>query len=147
LELELTESVVMKDPSKTRDILRRLKERGISISIDDFGTGYSSLNQLKHFAFVKLKIDKAFIRDVDRNPEDAGIVLTIIAMARTLKLRVIAEGIETQEQLRYLQRNGCDEGQGYFFSKPLPPEGIALLLQRQRTGCPYEGLVHDVEAH
>jgi diguanylate cyclase (GGDEF)-like protein len=133
LELELTETVVMKDPVKTRDILQRLKEAGISISIDDFGTGYSSLNHLKHFSFDKLKIDQSFIRDVHRNPEDAGIVLTIISMAQTLKLRVIAEGVETQEQLEYLQHNGCDEGQGYYFSKPLPPDEVAWLFQQERA--------------
>lgn len=134
LELELTESVVMKDPQKTGDILLRLKEMGLSISIDDFGTGYSSLNHLKHFCFDKLKIDQSFIREVHNNPEDAGIVLTIIAMARTLKLRVIAEGVETPEQLLYLRRNGCDEGQGYYFSKPLPAEEAALWLKKTRFG-------------
>jgi diguanylate cyclase (GGDEF)-like protein len=130
LELELTESVVMKDPAKTRDMLRRLKEAGISISIDDFGTGYSSLNHLKNFSFDKLKIDQSFIRDVNSNPEDAGIVLTILAMARTLGLKVIAEGVETEEQRLYLLRNGCDEGQGFYFSKPLPPEDAIKLLRQ-----------------
>ncbi len=138
LELELTESVVMKDPGKTREILRSLKEAGISISIDDFGTGYSSLNHLKNFSFDKLKIDQSFIRDVHSNPEDAGIVLTIIAMARTLKLKVIAEGIETQDQWLYLRRNGCDEGQGFYFSKALPAEEVIELFHQTHYESPPE---------
>lgn len=136
LELELTESTVMKEPGKTRETLLRLKDAGISIAIDDFGTGYSSLNHLKLFAFDKLKIDQSFIRDLYSNPEDAGIVLTIIAMARTLRLKVVAEGVETREQLQYLQRNGCDEAQGYHFSKPLPADEIAGLLRKQALELP-----------
>jgi diguanylate cyclase (GGDEF)-like protein len=136
LELELTESAVMKDPQKTRDSLRRLKEAGILISIDDFGTGYSSLNHLKHFSFDKLKIDQSFIRDVTTNPDDAAIVLTIIAIAKTLKLKVIAEGVETEEQYRYLQRHDCDEIQGYYFSRPVPPETAAQLLSRRTIRVP-----------
>ena len=128
LELELTETTVMRDPVKTGDTLRRLKEQGISLALDDFGTGYSSLNHLKHFSFDKLKIDRSFIQDLTQNPDDAEIVLTIIAIARNLKLRVIAEGVETGEQLAYLHGHGCDEIQGYYYSPPLPPEEAASLL-------------------
>jgi diguanylate cyclase (GGDEF)-like protein len=132
LELELTESAVMKEPEKTRRTLRQLKEAGILISIDDFGTGYSNLNQLKHFSFDKLKIDQSFIRDIMSDSDDAAIVLTIIAIARSLKLKVIAEGVETEEQLHYLQDNGCDEMQGYLFSKPVPSHEAALFLREDR---------------
>jgi diguanylate cyclase (GGDEF)-like protein len=131
LELELTESTVMKDPAKTRDTLRGLKARGISISIDDFGTGYSSLNHLKHFPFDKLKIDQTFISDMTEDSDDQGIVLTILAIARTMKLKVIAEGVETQEQMEYLKRHGCDEIQGYYCSRPLPPDEATALLRRR----------------
>ncbi|TAN53255.1 MAG: EAL domain-containing protein [Methylococcaceae bacterium] len=129
LELELTESVVMKEPLRTRETLEYLKKTGISISIDDFGTGYSSLSQLKNLPFDKLKIDQSFIHDVNTNPDDAAIVLTIIAIAKSLKLSVIAEGVETQDQLSYLRDNGCDEIQGYIFSRPAAAEEVTQMLQ------------------
>jgi diguanylate cyclase (GGDEF)-like protein len=128
LELELTESIVMKEPGKTRDILESLRSFGILISIDDFGTGYSSLSQLKHFPFDKLKIDKSFVDDLIRNQDDAAIVSIIIAIARSFKLKVIAEGVETQEQSQHLRSNGCDEMQGYFFSRPVPADDAARLV-------------------
>ena len=131
LELELTESAVMKDPERTRRILQRLRQAGVQISIDDFGTGYSSLSHLKHFPFDKLKIDQSFIREIPDSSDDAAIVLTIIAIARSLKLKVIAEGVENLEQLSYLKDGGCDEMQGYFFSKPLPPADIPPLAERE----------------
>lgn len=129
LELELTESIVMKEPEKTRDILESLRTAGILISIDDFGTGYSSLSQLKHFPFDKLKIDKSFVDDLTGNSDDAAIVSIIIAIARSFKLKVIAEGVETQEQLQHLRSSGCDEMQGYFFSRPVPADQAARLLK------------------
>lgn len=129
LELELTESIVMKDPEKTRDILKGLRAIGILISIDDFGTGFSSLNQLKHFPFDKLKIDKSFVDDLTVNPDDAAIVSIIIAIARSFKLKVIAEGVETHEQLLHLRNSGCDEMQGYFFSRPVPADEATHLLE------------------
>ncbi len=128
LELELTESIVMKEPEKTRGILENLRALGILISIDDFGTGYSSLSQLKHFPFDKLKIDKSFVDDLTSNQDDAAIVSIIIAIARSFKLKVIAEGVETQEQLHHLRSSGCDEMQGYFFSRPIPADEAADLL-------------------
>ncbi len=128
LELELTESIVMKEPEKNRFILERLRELDILISIDDFGTGYSSLSQLKHFPFDKLKIDKSFVDDLSTNPDDAAIVSIIIAIARNFKLKVIAEGVETLEQSEHLQTSGCDEMQGYLFSRPVPAEHAADLL-------------------
>ena len=132
LELELTESAVMNDQDEMLGRLRRLKELGVRISIDDFGTGYSSLNYLRHFPFDKLKIDQSFIRNVTSNPDDAAITLTIINMAHTLKLRVIAEGVETEGQLRYLQLHGCHEVQGYYFSRPVEAEEAARLIRGDR---------------
>jgi EAL domain-containing protein (putative c-di-GMP-specific phosphodiesterase class I) len=132
LELELTESMVMKQPEKSRHVMKSLKDLGVLISIDDFGTGYSSLSQLKHFPFDKLKIDKSFVNELTLNPDDAAIVLIIIAIARSFKLKVIAEGVETQEQLLHLQNSGCDEMQGYYFSEPISADAAErLLVQNQ----------------
>lgn len=128
LELELTESIVMKEPEKTRTILEGLRAFGVLISIDDFGTGYSSLSQLKHFPFDKLKIDKSFVDDLSGNLDDAAIVSIIIAIARNFKLKVIAEGVESQEQLELLRASGCDEMQGYVFSRPIAAVEAARLL-------------------
>jgi diguanylate cyclase (GGDEF)-like protein len=119
LELELTESALMGDSSDTVCKLLLLKELGISISVDDFGTGYSSLSYLKHLPIDTLKIDRSFVRDIVDDPDDAAIVDAIIAMARSLKLTVIAEGVETLDQLEFLQRRDCHQVQGYYFSRPL----------------------------
>lgn len=132
LELELTESMIMKEPGEMRRILRRLKDIGVLLSIDDFGTGYSSLNHLKYFSFDTLKIDQSFVRDLIINPSDAMIVLAIIAMARSFRIRVVAEGVETEAQLRYLQQNGCDEIQGYYVSRPVPSDEAGQLLREDR---------------
>ena len=128
LELELTESSLMSNAEDTIAVLRNLKALGIKISIDDFGTGYSSLAYLKRFPIDKLKIDIAFVREVTSNPDDAAIVLAIINMAHSLKLEVIAEGVERDAQLAYLRRHGCDEMQGYYFSRPLPQDEFELML-------------------
>ncbi|MFL6658097.1 MAG: EAL domain-containing protein [Massilia sp.] len=128
LELELTESSLMSNAEDTITVLRNLKGLGIKISIDDFGTGYSSLAYLKRFPIDKLKIDIAFVREVTSNPDDAAIVLAIINMAHSLKLQVIAEGVERDAQLAYLRRHGCDEMQGYYFSKPVPEEEFEQML-------------------
>ncbi len=128
LELELTESSLMSNAEETITVLRNLKALGIQISIDDFGTGYSSLAYLKRFPIDKLKIDIAFVREVTSNPDDAAIVLAIINMAHSMKLRVIAEGVEKDAQLSYLRRHGCDEMQGYYFSRPVPEEEFAQML-------------------
>jgi EAL domain-containing protein (putative c-di-GMP-specific phosphodiesterase class I) len=127
-ELELTESVAMHDPQGAIAVMNALHERGIRMSIDDFGTGYSSLNYLKKFRVYKLKIDKSFIQDIDSDSEDRAIVAAIASMSRSLGLRTIAEGVETIEQLDFLREQGCDEAQGYYFSKPLPAVGIETFL-------------------
>jgi diguanylate cyclase (GGDEF)-like protein len=133
LELELTESSLMENVERTIVTLQRLKEKGIQISIDDFGTGYSSLAYLKRFPIDKLKIDIAFIRDITTNPDDAAIALAVIGMAHSLELDVVAEGVETAAQLSYLSRHGCDQIQGYYFSRPLPAQEFAQMLTEGRT--------------
>jgi diguanylate cyclase (GGDEF)-like protein/PAS domain S-box-containing protein len=132
LELELTESSLMDNTARTINILQNLEKRGVHISIDDFGTGYSSLAYLQRFPVNKLKIDMAFIRDIMTNPDDAAITLAIISMAHTLKLEVIAEGVETEAQLRYLQRNHCDQIQGFYFSPPLPVLELEKILRDKK---------------
>ncbi|MEO5831667.1 MAG: EAL domain-containing protein [Rhodanobacter sp.] len=127
-ELELTESVAMHDPEGAIEVMNNLHERGIRMSIDDFGTGYSSLNYLKRFRVYKLKIDKTFIEDLSTDAEDRAIVAAIISMSGNLRLKVIAEGVETVEQLEFLREQGCDEAQGYYFSKPLPVAQMDTLL-------------------
>ena len=139
LELELTESSLMDNTDRTIDTLTRLKAMGLTITIDDFGTGYSSLAYLRRFPIDKLKIDIAFIRDITTSADDATIALAIITMAHSLKLTVIAEGVETIEQLAYLRRHRCDQIQGYVFSRPLPaPEMEWMLLDRGRAPTPLE---------
>jgi EAL domain-containing protein (putative c-di-GMP-specific phosphodiesterase class I) len=128
LELELTESVAMHDPKGAIEVMNNLHERGIRMSIDDFGTGYSSLNYLKKFRVYKLKIDQSFIQDISTDSEDRAIVAAIISMSRSLGLKTIAEGVETVEQLDFLREQGCDEAQGYYFSKPLPVAQMDALL-------------------
>ncbi|MCJ7766044.1 MAG: bifunctional diguanylate cyclase/phosphodiesterase, partial [Thiovulaceae bacterium] len=120
LELELTEGIAMENPLHAIELMNELHDHGIRMSIDDFGTGYSSLNYLKQFRVYKLKIDLSFIRDISENPEDRAIVNAIISMANSLNMQTIAEGVETAEQLALLQDSGCDEVQGYYFSRPLP---------------------------
>lgn len=129
LELELTEAVTMDDPKSVIDVMNKFHERGIRMSIDDFGTGYSSLNYLKQFKVYKLKIDQSFIRDISNDSDDRAIVSAIIDMAHNLGLQTIAEGVETAEQLAFLRLHGCDEVQGYYFSKPLPSIKFEQFLQ------------------
>ena len=129
LDLELTESSIMSNPEASIRTLRALKEMGVTLSVDDFGTGYSSLSYLKRLPLDTLKIDKSFVRDAINNPDDASMVMTIIMLAHTYKLRVIAEGVETEEQYRFLYLNRCDEAQGHLFSRPLPGEEITRLLE------------------
>ncbi|WP_347987058.1 EAL domain-containing protein [Methylomonas sp. AM2-LC] len=128
LDLEVTEGAVMQEPEKIVLTLNKLKALGIQISMDDFGTGYSSLSYLKRFPFDNLKIDKAFINDVTKNQEDENLVLTIIAMAHNFKLKVIAEGVETGDQVNFLRLKKCDEIQGYYFSRPLPANEVEILF-------------------
>ena len=128
LELEITESVVMQDAEAAILLLEDMKAMGLKLSVDDFGTGYSSLNYLKRFPIDKFKIDQSFVRDLTTDTDDAVIVSTIISMAHSLKLKVIAEGVETAEQLAFLKQQGCDEIQGYYFSQPVSAEEFRKLL-------------------
>ena len=140
LELELTESVLMKRAESTESILKALRARGVQVAVDDFGTGYSSLSYLRRFPIDALKIDQSFVRQITTAPDETTIVTAVISMGRSLKLRVVAEGVETQEELAFLQAHQCDEAQGYFFSRPVPPEQFAKLLE---SGIP-TGAVHSI---
>lgn len=134
LELELTESVAMKDPLGAVAIMDNLHQRGIRMSIDDFGTGYSSLNYLKRFHVYKLKIDQSFIRDITEDIDDKAIVGAIISMASSLGLHTIAEGVETDGQLAFLREKGCNEMQGYYLSRPLPTDQFEAFVSGRRQG-------------
>jgi diguanylate cyclase (GGDEF)-like protein/PAS domain S-box-containing protein len=139
LELELTESSLMANTERTVEILQNLRKRGVQISIDDFGTGYSSLAYLRRFPIDKLKIDIAFVRDVTTNPDAASIVLAIIRMAHSLKMEVIAEGVETAAQLAYLRRHHCDLIQGYCFSPPVELPEAEEMLRAAKHLSPMDG--------
>jgi diguanylate cyclase (GGDEF)-like protein len=129
LEVELTESLVMHDPETAQQTMRHFGDLGLNISLDDFGTGYSSLAYLKRFPFHYVKIDRAFVTDICSNPDDAAIATAIIAMAHTLRLDVIAEGVETEAQMQFLRSRRCDFLQGYFFSRPVQAEAFAAMLR------------------
>jgi EAL domain-containing protein (putative c-di-GMP-specific phosphodiesterase class I) len=129
LELEITESLVMHNPEHAADTLHKLKAMGINLSIDDFGTGYSSLAYLKRFPIDCVKVDRSFIKDIPNDSDDMAITKGIIALGHSLRLKVIAEGVETVEQREFLRANGCDELQGFLFSKPLPAEEVTALLK------------------
>ena len=133
LELEITESVLMQDAEATINMLRALKEMGIKISVDDFGTGFSSLSYLKRFPIDILKIDKSFTRDIDMDPDNSAIVTAIAALARSLNLSVLAEGVESKQQLDFLREKKCERVQGYFFSRPLNPEGLLTLMAQKKA--------------
>jgi EAL domain-containing protein (putative c-di-GMP-specific phosphodiesterase class I) len=128
LELELTEGVAMNDAQGAIEIMHNLGQRGVRMSIDDFGTGYSSLSYLKRFHVYKLKIDQSFVRDITDDPEDRGIVVAIIQLAKSLGFLTIAEGVETEGQLAFLREQGCDEVQGYFYSRPLAPDALEAFV-------------------
>ena len=132
LELEITEGVVMQDAEAAILLLEDMKAMGLKLSVDDFGTGYSSLSYLKRFPIDKLKIDQSFVRDLTTDTDDAVIVSTIISMAHSLKLKVIAEGVESAEQLAFLKQQGCDEIQGYYFSQPVTAEEFTKLISSGR---------------
>lgn len=135
LKMEITEYTTMSDPEKAIEVMRNLNEMGIEISIDDFGTGFSSLSYLKRFPIQTLKIDKSFVDTVTEKEEDAAFVRMIVGVAKALNLSVIAEGVETADQLEFLRSEGCKLIQGYFFSKPLPPEqALAFMLEHNFAG-------------
>ncbi len=120
LELELTETFLMQDSTATAAVLHALRETGVKLALDDFGTGYSSLSHLKRFPIDTLKIDQTFVRDIASNAGDAVIVALVIGMGRSLHMRVVAEGVETPEELAALLENGCTEGQGHYFARAMP---------------------------
>ena len=135
LELELTERTVMNDAEQNLGTLSALNDMGIELALDDFGTGYSSLAYLKRIPVGKLKIDRSFVRDLEVDPDDRAIASTILSMGRSLRLKVLAEGVETAEQYEILRGMGCELVQGYHFSRPLPPEQfVAFLEQRGLIG-------------
>ena len=144
LELEITESMVMHDPAHIISILAKIKSMGVRLAIDDFGTGYSSLAQIKHFPVDTLKVDRSFIRNIPLDAEDKAITEAIIAMGKTLSLTVVAEGVETEEQMNFLKEHSCDEMQGYYFSKPVAPEHFADLLREHVPSLPERKAVKSI---
>lgn len=136
LELELTESAVMTDPEQSAGILEQLSQMGVLVSVDDFGTGYSSMSYLRRFPIDKLKIDRGFVKDLLTRADDASIVQAIISLAHSLQLKVVAEGVESGEQLSRLKSMGCDQYQGYHFSPPIPAEAFEQLLQSEQVTQP-----------
>ena len=129
LEVEITESAVMDNAERAAAVLDRLHTMGVKVSLDDFGTGYSSLGYLKRFPVDCVKIDRSFISDIPRDKDDVAITRAVIAMAQSLQLKVVAEGVETAEQVRFLQEHGCDELQGYWFGQPCDAAAFAKLLE------------------
>jgi EAL domain-containing protein (putative c-di-GMP-specific phosphodiesterase class I) len=129
LELELTESLLMQDVERAILTMKELQALGVHFAIDDFGTGYSSLSALKNFPVARLKIDQSFVRNLPQDANDRGIAAAVISLGQKLNMRVIAEGVETSEQMAFLRDNHCDEIQGYHFSRPLPPDAISTLLK------------------
>ena len=137
LGLELTESVLMQHAEFTVPVLKKLKAMGVRLAIDDFGTGYSSLSYLRQFPIDTLKVDQSFVNGINADTDDATIINAVINMGSNLNHRVIAEGVETVEQVAFLQAHGCDEGQGYYFSRPVPASQFAKLLEAgTRIGLP-----------
>jgi EAL domain-containing protein (putative c-di-GMP-specific phosphodiesterase class I) len=133
LEIELTESMLMQEPKRAIEIMYKLKRLGVKISLDDFGTGYSSLGYLSRFPIDTLKIDQSFVRGLTTEQDDAEIASAIIGLAHRLKLQVVAEGVETGEQLAFMRTNDCNELQGYYFSKALTADDFAEMVQSGKT--------------
>jgi len=136
LELEITESLVMQNPEQTAKLLVLLKEMGVHLAMDDFGTGYSSLAYLKRFPIDSIKIDRSFIQGLPGDVDDATITQAVIAMAHSLRLRACAEGVETKQQLQFLREQGCDEVQGYYFSRPLPFDRFVEYMRAHQASRP-----------
>lgn len=137
LELELTESVIMKRIEPAESILKTLRARGVQVAIDDFGTAYSSLSYLRKFPIDAIKIDQSFVRQITATPDETPIVAAIISMGRSLRLRVVAEGVETLEQIAFLRAHQCDEAQGHYFGRPMLGHQFAKLFETKRAnaGC------------
>jgi EAL domain-containing protein (putative c-di-GMP-specific phosphodiesterase class I) len=132
LELEITEGVLLHDAPQTRRALDRIKKLGVRLSLDDFGTGYSSLSYLRRYDFDVLKIDRSFIADIERKPESVGLVKAIIAMAHSLGMEVIGEGVETSMQADFIHSRECNLAQGYYYGKPLPAEAFSAWLAQYK---------------
>jgi EAL domain-containing protein (putative c-di-GMP-specific phosphodiesterase class I) len=135
LELEITESIAMQNADYTIVVLKRLKQMGLQIAMDDFGTGYSSLSYLKKFPIDTLKIDQSFVRDLSNDPSDAAIANAMIVLAHSLKLKVVAEGVETRQQETFLRDNHCDIYQGYLFGSPISGTEMEELLRQQTSSA------------
>ena len=131
IELEITESMVMRDPDRAGQIMEELRAMGVRISIDDFGTGHSSLGYLKRFPIDRLKVDRSFVRDLPHNGDDVAITRAVIAMAHSLRMSVVAEGVEHREQFELLRDEGCDEFQGYFCAKPMDEADLMRFLDER----------------
>jgi EAL domain-containing protein (putative c-di-GMP-specific phosphodiesterase class I) len=136
LQLEITEGAVLRDEDRIVAALAAIRRMGVSIALDDFGTGYSSLTYLKRFPVDAVKIDRSFVRDLERDANDAAIVSTVIVMAQNLRLNVIAEGVETEGQLAFLRDRHCHEFQGYLVSPPIPPEEFETFLRSPASALP-----------
>jgi EAL domain-containing protein (putative c-di-GMP-specific phosphodiesterase class I) len=135
LEIEITEGVALRDVDHCAEVLEQLRRLGLTISVDDFGTGYSSLSFLRRLSVDRVKLDRSFVQDITHNAGDAAIATAVIAMSHGLKLNVVAEGVETDEQLGFLRQHGCDAMQGYLFSPPVPAEEFeALVAAGRRLG-------------
>ena len=130
LEIEITESMVMTDEDRSGTLLAELHSIGVSVAIDDFGTGYSNFQRLQHLAIDRLKMDRSFVRDLSEGTDDGAIAAAIISMAKALKVGVVAEGVESFSQLRFLQEHQCGQAQGFLLSRALPAREARLLLQR-----------------
>jgi EAL domain-containing protein (putative c-di-GMP-specific phosphodiesterase class I) len=140
LELELTETFLMQDSHSTAAVLEAIRDLGVHLALDDFGTGFSCLSYLKRFPIDTLKIDRSFVRDLATDADNAGIVNAVINMGKSLKMRVVAEGVETRAQLEFLQEHSCPEGQGYYFAYPMVAEELTQLMARHDRVLALRGL-------